>query len=264
MLGSGDRPDTPVAVRHPTVGGFGRWATAFLDLLFPPLCPLCGRRLDEGRRDPLCGDCWRDLERLKPPFCPSCGVPFGSFEAGPAVSHRCESCRRRPPPFAYARSVTVYGDTVRDALHALKFRRDRTLAHPLGDLLAEEGAGVVPVAVVDYLVPVPLYPRREAERGFNQSALLARRVGRRWDIPVVEGVLRRTRPTSPQTDLSGDERRRNVSGAFAVRRRHAVGDRHVLLIDDIFTTGATVSECARVLLAAGAAAVGVLTVARVP
>lgn len=243
---------------------WGPWVMAFLDLLFPPLCSLCQRRLDERRRDPLCGDCWDHLERLSPPFCVICGLPFGSFEAHGEASHRCEACRRRCPPFAYARSVALYGDTVREALHALKFRGKQLLSRPLGDLLAEEGARVVPVTVVDCLIPVPLHPAREAERGFNQSALLARRLGRRWRTPVVEGALRRTVPTRSQTELSGDERRRNISGAFTLRRPKAVSDRHVLLIDDIFTTGATVSECARVLTAGGAATVGVLTVARVP
>jgi ComF family protein len=153
---------------------------------------------------------------------------------------------------------------VREALHALKFRGKHALARPLGDLLAEEGARMVPTEAVDCLLPVPLHPRREAERGFNQSGLLARRLGWRWGIPVIEGALRRRVPTRSQTELSGDERRRNVSGAFILRHPGAVAGRHVLLIDDILTTGATVSECARILLAGGAAIVGVLTVARVP
>jgi ComF family protein len=153
---------------------------------------------------------------------------------------------------------------VREALHAFKFRGKRALARPLGDLLAEEGARLVPTEAVDCLLPVPLHPRREAERGFNQSTLLARRLGWRWGIPVVEEALRRTVATRPQTELGGDERRRNVSGAFVLRQPGAVADRRTLLIDDILTTGATVSECARVLLTGGAAAVGVLTVARVP
>lgn len=240
------------------------WVTALLDLLLPPLCPLCNRRLDEGRRDPLCGGCWDGLERLAPPFCAICGLPFGSFGAGGEESHRCEACRRQRPPFAYARAVTLYGDTVREAIHALKFRGKHSLSRPLGDLLAEDGARLIPGERVDCLIPVPLHPRREAERGFNQALLLARQVGRRWRIPVAEGALRRTVPTRSQTELGGEERRRNVTGVFSLRRPHAVTGRHVLLIDDIFTTGATVSECARILLAGGATTVGVLTVARVP
>ena len=148
-------------------------------------------------------------------------------------------------------------------MHALKFQGKTALARPLGDLMAEVGATMLPVDAVDCLVPVPLHPSREAERGFNQSALLANRVSRRWGVPVEARALRRRRVTLPQTDLDASSRRANVRGAFAVSRPGAVDGRHVLLVDDVFTTGATVSECARVLLDAGATAVGVLTVARV-
>ncbi len=240
------------------------WATAAIDLLFPPLCPLCGVRLGEGRRDPLCGACWEGLERLLPPYCRTCGRPFPKFErGGPPEGSPCEPCRRRRPRFAYARAATLYGERVREALHALKFGGKTALAHPLGDLLAEAGGGMVPVKDVDCLVPVPLHPSREAERGFNQSLLLARRVSGHWGVPIEAKVLRRQRSTRPQFDLDADERRANVRGAFGLRRAAAVGKRHVLLIDDVLTTGATVSECARVLLEAGAAEVGVLTLSRV-
>lgn len=241
------------------------WATTALDLLFPPFCPLCHLRLGERRRDPLCGSCWEGLERLLPPYCRSCGRPFPRFErAGPPEGSPCEACRRRRPRFSYARAVTLYGERVREALHVLKFRGRTTMAQPLGDLLAEAGSSMVPVKDVDCLVPVPLHPSREAERGFNQSVLLARRVGRRWGIPIEAKVLRRQRSTRPQTDLDADERRANVKGAFELRRPDAVEGRHVLLVDDVLTTGATAAECARVLLNGGAATVGVLTVARVP
>ena len=241
------------------------WVTGALDLLFPPFCPLCHARLGEDRRDPLCGSCWERLERLVPPYCESCGRPFPTFEPrGPWEGSRCEPCRRRRPLFTYARAATLYGDRVREALFCLKFGGKTAMARPLGDLMAEAGSAMVPVKEIDYLVPVPLHPSREAERGFNQSGLLARRLSRRWGIPVEAKSLRRERATRSQTDLGADERRQNMQDAFAVTRRGVFTAHHVLLIDDVFTTGATVSECARVLRAAGAASVGVLTVARVP
>jgi ComF family protein len=241
------------------------WATACLDLLFPPFCPLCRGRLGEGRQDPLCGGCWAGLERLTPPYCRCCGRPLGRLAPdAPAEDGPCEPCRRRRPPFAYARAAALYGGRVREALHVLKFGGKAALARPLGDLLAEAGGARLPLGQVDCLVPVPLHPAREAERGFNQAALLAGRVGRRWGVPVEARALSRHRATAPQTELDAAERRRNVRGAFVLGRGGAVGGRHVVLIDDVLTTGATAAECARVLRRAGARVVGVLTVARVP
>ena len=151
---------------------------------------------------------------------------------------------------------------LREALHAFKFRGKRAVARPLGDLLAEAGAGYPGARGAGLLVPVPLYPDRERERGFNQAALLAERLGRLWGVAVAANALERTAATPAQTGLSGEERRRNVRGAFAVPRPARVAGRRVLLVDDVLTTGATADACARALRRAGAAEVGVLTVAR--
>jgi ComF family protein len=151
---------------------------------------------------------------------------------------------------------------VREALHAFKFRGRRGLAAPLGDLLVDGIAGGLPLGLPDLLVPVPLHPRRARERGFNQALLLARRVGRAWGRPVRDDVLLRAVPTMSQTALAASARRANVRGAFRLRRSEAIAGRHVAVVDDILTTGATVSECARCLEAGGAAVVGVLAVAR--
>jgi len=240
------------------------WVTALVDLLLPPVCPVCRSRLGPGRRDPLCGTCWAALDRIAAPVCRLCGIPFARFAPAPAdVGHLCAACRRRRPPFAYARAAARYGDVAREAIHAFKFGQRRSLAAPLGDLLAETGVASLPAERVDLLLPVPLHPRRERERGFNQATLLARRLGQRWDRPVASGVLIRRVATSPQTALAADERRGNVRGAFTVARPEAIRGRDVLLIDDIMTTGATAGECATCLRRAGAASVGVLTVARV-
>ena len=197
-----------------------------------------------------------------------CGTPFGSFGdsaagmggAGSPVDI-CGACRQRKPVFTYARSAGRYDGALREALHAFKFSGKTTLAVPLAELIAEQCAGALP-APVDLVVAVPLHRARERERGFNQSALLAARLARALDAPFQGRALRRVRATLAQADLTGRERRDNVRGAFAADR-DAVTGRHVLLVDDVLTTGATVSECARVLMAAGAASVGIVTVARV-
>lgn len=275
------------------------WATAALDLLFPALCPVCRTKLGPGRRDPLCGACWQAIERIAPPMCDVCGHPFLTFppsdpslafterDGGAADDHvmpagnggtperlvvgaervppspaggLCAACIADPPAFDWARAAARYAGTVRDALHAFKFERRRALAGPLADLLLEQCAGRLPGAV-DALVPVPLAGDRERERGFNQAALLAGRVAPALGVPVRTRWLKRVRPTPPQTELTGRERRANLRDAFQAHA--AVAGRRVLVIDDILTTGATVAECARTLRARGAREVGVLAVARV-
>jgi len=231
-------------------------AVAALDLLFPAVCPLCSARLGAGRRDPVCGHCWTSFARLAPPLCQVCGLPVASESlAGP-----CPTCREIVPPFDSARAAAVYGGGVREAIHGLKFGGRRSLARPLGDLVAEQCAAAL-ADHPDALVPVPLARRRERERGFNQAGLLAERLGETQGLRVRARWLVRLRATPPQSELTASARAVNVAGAFVAAP--AVAGRHVVLIDDVITTGATVSECARALRAAGARRVGVLAVARV-
>lgn len=237
---------------------------AALDLVFPALCPVCEATLGDGRRDPLCGACWGTITRLGPPWCDVCGkAPLAitpRVELPRHVAQTCATCATSPPGYDYARSAALYEGGLRDALHAFKFGGRRALAGPLGDLVVEQCVGSLPDGI-DALVPVPLARERERERGFNQAALLARRIGRQLEVPTRPGWLARTRTTRPQSELSAAERRANVRGAFRACER--VAGRHVLLVDDILTTGATLDACAVALSAAGARRVGVLTVARV-
>jgi ComF family protein len=244
----------------------GAWAVAVLDLVFPALCPSCTAPLGAGRRDPLCGPCWLGITRIAPPVCVACGLPRlgpASDDAPPpgdTAGARCGICRAAPPAFDYARSAALYAGPLREALHALKFRGKRALARPLAELVLEV-AGPVFAPDVEALVPVPLAGARLRARGFNQADLIAERVGAALAIPVRGRWLVRTRETAPQSDLGPTEREANVRGAFAAARGAA--GRHVVLIDDILTTGATAGECARALRTAGARRVGVATVARV-
>jgi ComF family protein len=237
------------------------WAAAALDLLYPALCAACDTALGTGRRDPLCVACWRAIERVDGPLCETCGRPFPTFDpAAPRLPSRCAACTAAPPPFDYARAAAAYAGPLRDALHAFKFGGKRTLARPLGDLVLERCGGLLGPHV-DALIAVPLTRARERERGFNQAALLAAHLAAASGLPHRPRWLARRHGTRPQTELTATERRANVAGAFAASAR--VAGAHVLVVDDIFTTGATAGECARSLRAAGARAVGVVAVARV-
>jgi ComF family protein len=234
------------------------WGLAALDLVFPALCPVCETALaGRRRRDPLCDSCWDAVPRLAPPCCEPCGRPLPALAPAPGP---CGACRVEPPAWDWARAAADYAGVVREAIHAFKFEGKRALARPLAALIVEQWGPAI-AADVAALVPVPLARARERERGFNQAGLLAERLAAALGRPRRPGWLARVRPTGPQSDLGAAERRANVRGAFAADP--AVAGRHVIVVDDVLTTGATAAECARALRAAGAARVGVLTVARV-
>ncbi|MBI2902885.1 MAG: ComF family protein [Candidatus Methylomirabilis oxyfera] len=238
---------------------------ALLHLIFPTPCRVCNLPLDAQRRSLICGRCWDQVRPVPEPFCPRCGKPFASplaLEESPG--HHCGACRKQPPAFAVARAAALYerGGTMREAILLFKYGGRLSLGCHLGRLMAEAAGGLFEPREFDLLVPVPLHPSRARERGFNQAAVLAKEVGSAWGRRVGYRLLRRIHATEAQSGRR-PEREANVEGAFEVAQPDRVEGRRLLLIDDVFTTGATVNECAQVLLAAGAAEVAVYTLARV-
>ncbi len=232
--------------------------TAALNLLYPPTCCACGSPTDGPG---FCEACRARISLVRPPLCPVCGIPFPT-QAG--ADHACGRCLLHPPPYGRARACALYSttlpteDPLKSALQRFKYNRDVSLAPVLADLLATHA----PLLAGDYdvVVPVPLHNQRLRWRGFNQALLLARALDRRARIDPF--TLRRHRATPSQVGLNEAERHRNVRDAFAVARPARICGRSVLLVDDVYTTGATVESCAVTLLDAGASRVDVLVLAR--
>lgn len=233
--------------------------TGLADLLFPPRCPTCRLLLGEHAPLPFCPSCLAGIHPIRSPLCPRCGVPL----AGPDETDRfCGECLRTKRPYAAARSVASYDATVLEAIHLFKYRGRIGLGETLGALLADGAGRLWDMALFTQIIPVPLHLRRLRERGFNQAVILARQVAKRYGIPLDLGSLRRERGTPPQVGLGRALRAANVRGAFTVRRPEAIRGQRILLIDDVYTTGSTLQECAAVLMKARAETVAVLTLAR--
>lgn len=228
-----------------------------LDLLFPPRCFGCEIHLRPGAGKTLCTSCMEMVKIITAPICRRCGVKVLACK-----DRYCQGCLSSPPPFAMARSVAMYHEPVINLLHRLKYRGDTAVLQPLRQIISAPGASLLPPDC-DLIVPVPLHRDRLRQRGLNQALLLARLGRGRGDTPIEPALLFRKVATPAQTGLSGAARRKNVRGAFAVKDTEVVRGRRICIVDDVFTTGATVSECARVLVRAGAGEVVVWTVARV-
>lgn len=210
----------------------------------------------------VCQSCWDDVRPIESPFCTVCGYAFPSKVLS-SERALCGACRRGLYQFDVARAWAPFQGSVKEMIHQLKYGCHPSLARPLAATLARVYAADCQKLQADWLIPVPLHPKRQRERGFNQSAEIARHFGRIVKIPVARRWLLRTRPTQVQAGLTRRERRRNVNGAFQMTRRADVRGKTVLVIDDVFTTGATLNECAKILKQSGAARVAALTVARV-
>lgn len=229
-----------------------------LDFLFPPLCHICRSFIPNAGELHICNGCRDRLPLVTSPLCTICGIPF----SGAGNDHICGQCQTRPPRFESARAHLLYEGSARDLIHHFKYSYKTHLRRPLALLALEGLAGFINARTPDIIIPVPLHRSRLRSRGFNQAVLLGDLFSSRLSVTMLADGLIRTRPTEPQIDLSAEDRRDNVRGAFAVNRPGRISGKRILLLDDVMTTGSTVNECAKALKKAGAAAVVVATIAR--
>jgi ComF family protein len=226
----------------------------------PNHCTNCHSWLTDDPNPHFCSDCWSTIALMPEARCTRCDHPFPSSIATTYSPHHvCQSCAERPPAYTRAWTLYPYMPPLQHAIHLFKYQGKVSLAAPLAALMI---ARLPPLNSVDVIIPVPLHVERLRQREFNQSLLLADHIGRHLDTPVAYTNLVRTAPTPAQTTLSRKSRQNNLRRAFAVRRPDAIINKRILLIDDVFTTGATVNECAKALRKAGSGDVFALTLGR--
>ncbi len=236
-----------------------RWAASIVDLVFPRNCQFCATPLAESERGVICAPCLATARMIEPPFCQRCSLPFDGAISEPFVCGYCHNLH-----FHFERAVCACRaeGIVRDSIHRFKYNRAMYFGPHLANWLVAAARQWVDWQTVDAIVPVPLHPRKKRHREFNQAEYLAAALGRSLAVPVWRGNLRRIKDTQTQTALDAAARRENLRNAFAVRRPEAFAGKQLVLVDDGFTTGATLDSCARLLRRAGAARVIALTVAR--
>jgi competence protein ComFC len=236
------------------------WLNAGLGFFYPEICQLCENEHATARDGFVGAKCWTQIRFIRPPFCARCGLPF---QGDLTTKFECTNCREMELHFSSARSAVVAKTVVLEAIHRFKYQHALWFENFLADLLVREAGPELRGQKWNFIVPVPLHSLKHREREFNQAEILARRLSTATKIPLNTKLLRRVSPTMTQTRLTKQQRATNMRGAFAVPDRHAkLSGEKIILVDDVFTTGATTSACAKALQAAGAGEVCVWTVAR--
>ncbi len=233
------------------------YTAALLDLVFPPRCVACDRYLQAFSKETLCRQCLAEVTRMRPPCCPLCGI---EIESADDVPHLCGACLKKPPPYTAARSLFHYQGPVRTIVSRLKYAGDLSVKRAIKALVGDHIATFF--ADCDLIVPVPLHRKKLRQRGFNQSMLIAEICFENHKKRIKPTLLRRNVATVPQVSLDAKRRRKSLKNVFSLADGVDVQGLSVGLVDDVFTTGTTVAECARVFRKNGAARVLVFTLAR--
>jgi ComF family protein len=236
------------------------WCRQALRFVLPVECIACGTPLSTDPVPFFCILCWRNIHPLQQPTCAHCDQPFISQATTTYTpNHQCQDCQKRPPTFERAWTLFPYLSPLREAICSFKYRGKYTLAKPLARLMIS----ALPQGIdADVIIPVPLHPTRLRAREFNQSLLLADQLSHHLARPVSAANLVRVAATDPQTTLTRQARLRNLRKAFEIHRPQDLVEKRILLVDDVFTTGTTLNECAKTLRNAGTGPVFALTLAR--
>jgi ComF family protein len=237
-----------------------RFARQAIRFLLPDSCAACGVLLADDPIPHFCASCWETIPSLPQARCARCDRPFASPAATAySPNHVCHSCAKRPPSYTKAWTLYPYLPPLQDAICLYKYRGKIALALPLARLMIDR---LPPLDHVDLVIPVPLHAQRLREREFNQSLLLADPISHHLNAPLSYTDLVRVAPSPAQTTLTRKERLRNLRGAFSLRRPELIAGKRILLVDDVFTTGTTVNECAKILRKSGSGHVFVVTLGR--
>jgi len=230
-----------------------------VDSLFPPICPLC-RRTIVKEQGSFCDACMTAFSLIIPPYCARCGIPFSDIQGH--TPHRCQVCLDPSLPDIRIRSIGVFSGPIRACILKFKYQGDIVMGDSLAQLMVTRFPLFFTVPEYDCILPVPLHLDRLREREFNQSALLAKPLAQLLSLPMDLTSVQRVRNTTPQSMLGEKDRRKNVKGVYRVVRPDRIKGKHIMIVDDVCTTGATIEEIAVVLLEKGAARVDAITVAR--
>lgn len=236
-----------------------QWVNAGLSFLYPEICKLCGDNRAGAAQGYVCDKCRSAVKFLEPPLCERCGLPYAGAITG---AFECGNCKDLKLHFHSARSAVAATEKILEVIHFYKYNRGLWFEPFLAGLLIERAEPVLAAGTWDAIVPVPLHSAKLREREFNQAERLSRRLSAATKIPVESGFVRRVVPTRTQTLLSREERLANVRNAFMTAENLDLRGKALVLVDDVMTTGATTSACAKVLRQAGAGTVCVWTVAR--
>jgi competence protein ComFC len=236
-----------------------KWVDAGLNFFYPAFCQICAEKRATREEGYVCPDCWAEVRFIQPPFCDRCGLPY---EGEITTAFECTNCREMELHFTSARSAVVARGLVLDVVHRYKYMRALWFEPFLADLLIRQAKPVLATQKWDWIVPVPLHPLKKREREFNQAEKLAIALSKATKIPVKTDLIKRVAFTRTQTLLTRKARMANVRSAFSVLKKQSLHGKNIVLLDDVLTTGATTSACAKVLRQAGAAKICVWTVAR--